>query len=246
VKRGKLYLGTSGWNYKHWIGPFYPATIKQSGELAYYAMQFRTVELNNSFYKLPKRELFERWKKETPKGFLFSVKASRYITHMKKLRDPKQSIDLIIHNAQGLGTKLGPILFQLPPRWNLNLERFALFLKSLPKGLRYTFEFRNETWNVPGVFELLKKFNCAYCIYELNGHLTPLKVTADFVYVRLHGPGGKYEGIYKKRTLKKWVDLLDKWRKTGKDVFLYFDNDQHGYAARNARELQAMTNKILS
>jgi uncharacterized protein YecE (DUF72 family) len=135
---------------------------------------------------------------------------------------------------------MGPILYQLPPGWKINTERFAEFLKSIPKGFRSTFEFRNATWYTPEVIQLLNKFNCAFCIYQLNGHQSPMEVTADFVYIRLHGPGGKYQGSYSESELQTWADRIRKWQAEGKDVFIYFDNDQAGYAAFNASYLRSI------
>lgn len=243
MQKQKLYIGTSGWHYKHWIGTFYPGDIKESRQFSYYLKDFSSVELNNPFYRLPSKETFTNWRLSVPEGFLFSVKASRYITHMKKLKDPKESVKQFFDHVKMLREKLGPILFQLPPRWKINKERLEEFLKVLPKKYRYVFEFRNTTWYEDEIFELLKKYNCAFCIYELNGHTTPLAVTADFVYIRLHGPGAKYKGSYSKTILKKWKQKCSEWLKQNKDVFIYFDNDQEGYAAFNAKELKAMSIK---
>jgi len=232
----KIYIGTSGWHYKHWLGSFYPPEIKTAGQLGYYIQNFKTVEINNSFYRLPTKETFINWKNAVPADFTFVVKASRYITHMKKLKDPAQSIANFMDNVIALGEKLGPILFQLPPGWKINTERLKEFLRKLPKGQRYVFEFRNDSWYHDDIYELLEKYNCAFCIYELDGHLTPLKVTADFVYIRLHGPGHKYQGSYSEQALAEWAEKCKEWNK-GKDVFVFFDNDENGYAAFNAKRL---------
>jgi uncharacterized protein YecE (DUF72 family) len=235
--KGHIYIGTSGWNYKHWIGTFYPADTKAAGQLPYYVTRMNTVELNNSFYHLPDRETFVNWKTNTPNDFIFTVKASRYITHMKKLKDPKEPLGVFLQHARGLGKKLGPILFQLPPGWKINYERLEAFIKILPKKRRFTFEFRNPTWYDPRVYALLRHYNVAFCIYELNGHRSPAEITADFVYIRLHGPGGKYQGRYTNRDLKNWSVKIQAWQDAGKDVYVYFDNDQAGYAAFNATTL---------
>ncbi len=195
-ENGTIYIGTSGWHYNHWKGNFYPAGVTAKHFTQYYLRFFRTVEINNSFYRLPSPETFATWKASVPDEFLFSVKASRYITHMKKLKDPQQSLAQFLGNAQALEEKLGPILFQLPPAWRLNLDRFRDFLKVLPPYHRYTFEFRDQSWYSPEVYALLQHHGHAFCIYDLGGHLSPLEVTADFVYVRLHGPEGKYDGSY--------------------------------------------------
>jgi uncharacterized protein YecE (DUF72 family) len=209
----------------------------------FYSQSFDTVELNNSFYKMPSLKAFETWRDQTPAGFIFSVKAGRYITHMKKLKDPAEPVQRFMDRVVGLGDKLGPILFQLPPGWNVNVERFHEFLKVLPRDLRYTFEFRNESWYCDEIYDLLREYNCAFCIYELAGHLTPIMVTGDFVYIRLHGPGEKYQGSYDEARLNKWQARVDEWRSSGKDVYIYFDNDQEGFAAFNAKQLKEMSEK---
>ncbi|MEH6309131.1 DUF72 domain-containing protein [Olivibacter sp. CPCC 100613] len=237
MKKGKIHIGTSGWHYKHWNGTFYPKETKDADQLNEYIKTFRTVELNNSFYRLPDTQTFINWKNKVPDDFLFSVKGSRYITHMKKLKVAEDAITELLDHAGHLEHKLGPILFQLPPKWELNSQRLSSFLEYLPKKYRYTFEFRNHSWYKQQVYDLLKKHHCAFCIYELAGHLSPLEETADFVYVRLHGPGDKYQGKYNKSTLKKWAERSKDWKEAGKDVFIYFDNDQLGYAAFNAQEL---------
>lgn len=238
MKKGKIYIGTSGWNYKHWKKNFYPEDIKQKDWLKFYSEKFDTVEINNSFYRLPEKKTFKNWKDTVSKNFVFSVKASRYITHMKKLKDPKESVSNFIDNSKSLKEKLGPILFQLPPNWKFNKKRFQNFLKKLSKKYNYTMEFRNSTWWNDDVFKLLKKNNIAFCIYELENTTTPKKITADFVYVRLHGPDGKYKGIYNKKALSYWAKLFNKWLSNKKDIFCYFDNDEKGFAAKNALQLK--------
>ena len=239
-RTGVIHIGTSGWHYKHWIGTFYPVNTKPKDQFEHYKKTFSTVELNNPFYRLPSLETFEGWKKSAPRGFLFSVKASRYITHMKKLHDTEKALQLFLKNARGLGKKLGPILFQLPPGWKVNLERFEAFLHTLPRRHRYVFEFRNATWYTDEMYGLLRKYNCAFCQYELSGHHSPAVVTANFVYVRLHGPGNKYQGSYNDKALEQWKHQIIEWSNEKRDVFIYFDNDQAGYAAFNAAKLQDM------
>jgi uncharacterized protein YecE (DUF72 family) len=235
---GKTIIGTSGWHYMHWVGKFYPENTRPKDFKDLYVKQFNTVELNSPFYHLPSAETFQSWKNSTPDSFIFSVKASRFITHMKKLKDPIQTFGNFIQNADHLEEKLGPILFQLPPKWNYNKERFEAFLDALPKNVyRYTFEFRNQTWYNEEVYELLEKHKVAYCIYELEYHQTPLNITADFIYIRLHGPEKKYSGNYSDEVLSSWAEKCIKWNADGKDVYIYFDNDQNAYAAFNALKL---------
>jgi len=236
----KIYIGTSGWSYKHWMGTFYPAGTRQKDRFAYYQKFFATVELNSPFYHLPPKETFEKWKNDVSPDFVYAVKASRYITHMKKLNDPSESLTRLLDNASGLDEKLSIILFQLPPNWEIDIERLKAFLEKLPKGNRYTFEFRNPTWYREEVYTLLKEHNCAFCIYELDGHISPIEVTANYVYIRLHGPGGKYQGSYSDAALHEWATRCKEWAAQGKDVYVYFDNDQEGYAAFNGIKLQEM------
>jgi uncharacterized protein YecE (DUF72 family) len=242
-KKGKIHIGTSGFHYKHWVGRFYPQGMKPEKFLPYYFKFFHTVELNNPFYRLPSRETFDKWRQGVPEDFIFSVKASRYITHIKKLKEPEESVFNFIEKADGLKEKLGPILFQLPPGWALNEERLISFIKILPPHYRYTFEFRNPTWYNEKVYHALKQKNIAFCIYELEYHLSPVITTADFVYIRLHGPETKYAGSYSENSLSEWADRCREWSEEGKDVYLYFDNDQLGYAAFNAMTLAEMLQK---
>jgi uncharacterized protein YecE (DUF72 family) len=240
TSRALVHIGTSGWHYKHWCGPFYPEKFAPSKMLRWYIQHFDTVEINNSFYRLPTSEALAGWCRETPPGFCFAVKASRYITHNRKLKDPEQSAEKFFTQVAQLGKRLGPILFQLPPGWKLNLERLEEFLDSLPERRRYVFEFRNPTWNVRPVYELLRRHNVAFCIFELAGFQSPLEITADFTYVRLHGPGGPYEGSYSERDLNMWSERIQHWRSQLKHIFFYFDNDQCGFAAQNALQLKRM------
>lgn len=231
-------IGTSGWHYKHWIGTYYPPKTAASKMLAYYYEQFDTVELNNTFYRLPTRTALENWRDSTPEGFCFAAKGSRFLTHMKKLKDPEQGLDRFFTAIDILEQKLGPILWQLPPNWALDVERLTHFLKALPTHHRYAFEFRNATWNVQEIYDLLARHRAGYCIYDLAGFQSPIEVTTDLVYVRLHGPGGKYQGSYSEGALAEWAHRVGKWRQEGRAVYVYFDNDQAGYAAHNALTLK--------
>lgn len=202
MKKGSIYIGTSGWKYKHWKGTFYPPGLKEKDELTYYLDFFNTVEINYSFYRQPSATNFSNWKIAVPDQFIFSVKANRYFTHLKKLNTDVATLSKFIDSVAHLEDRLGPILFQLPPKWKVNLERLKDFIQLLPSSFRYAFEFRNHTWYTDEVNQLLSNHNIAFCIYELAGHLSPLTVTADFVYIRLHGPGAKYEGSYQDKALK--------------------------------------------
>jgi len=234
-----LRIGTSGFHYKHWKGPFYPKECPTVKMLDFYIQHFDTVELNNSFYRLPEASAFDCWREATPQNFIFAVKASRYLTHNKKLKDPENALDNLLPRAAHLGAKLGPILFQLPPHWRVNPDRLTNLLEILPHDLRYAFEFRELSWINPEVDAILRKFNAAFCIYELAGYHSPLQITADFAYVRLHGPAlGKYQGSYGNEKLEAWARQIQTWSRELKAVYVYFDNDQAGYAAANALTLK--------
>lgn len=234
---GNAYIGTSGWSYKHWRGPFYPERLASKHWLDYYAQYFRSAEINNAFYRLPNASTLESWRETVPESFVFSVKASRYITHMKKLKDPAARVSTFLGRIDILGEKLGPILFQLPPNWHCNIERLQHFLAGLPAQRRYVLEPRDASWFDDAVYETLRDHGAAFCIYHLEGRLSPQPVTADFVYLRLHGPNGAYQGSYDTRTLGEWASKIEQWREQGLDVYCYFDNDECGYAARNAFDL---------
>ncbi len=236
-----ILIGTSGWNYDHWQGPFYPEDLANSKWLDFYSKTFSTVEVNNSFYQLPAEKTFKSWRENTPAGFTFAVKASRYITHMKKLKDPGEALTKFFKRVEILGDKMGPVLFQLPPRWKANPERLRAFIKLLSRDHRYTFEFRDNSWWHSEIFQILSDANAAFCIYELAGVISPREITADFIYIRLHGPGDKYQGQYDNRTLAGWTGAFANWIKKVNTIYCYFDNDQNGYAAQDAARLQEMT-----
>ncbi len=239
-----IRIGTSGWHYNHWKGTFYPEKLSAAKMLDYYIGKFDTVEINNSFYRLPLETTFEEWKNAVPKDFLFAVKASRYITHMKKLKNPETGFRKFFDRVVFLGRKLGPILFQLPPHWQSDPERLDCFLEYLPRELRYAFEVRDPSWFSDSVTAVLKKHNAAFCIYDFDRRLSPRTVTADFVYVRLHGPEGRYTGSYSQETLADWAQTFRSWSRQRKDVYCYFDNDQAGYAAKDALRLKALVSSV--
>ena len=239
-----IRIGTSGYHYKHWRGLFYPAGTKPAEYLNYYLNFFNTVEINNSFYRLPTAETFANWRQAVPPDFIYSVKASRFITHLKKLKDTQQALVDFIDHAAALEEKLGPILFQLPPRWNCDVARLAQFLQSLPAGLLYTFEFRNHTWYHEQVYDLLQQHQVAFCIYDLEQHQSPVVVTSNLVYIRLHGPIGKYNGSYSDEVLQNWAQAAYNWARESKTVYIYFDNDIGGHAVVDAQRLRAFVEAI--
>ena len=238
--KGVIHIGTSGWSYDHWVGPWYPEDLAAGDRLGFYADRFSSAEINNSFYNLPSEKTLRQWYDTVPKDFVFTAKASRYITHMKKLKDPADSIETFLSRIRVLDDKLGPILFQLPPTWGFDEERLEHFLKALPGDFRYAFEFRDHSWHNQAAYSLLEKHDAAFCIYDLAGFLSPREVTTDFVYLRLHGPSDKYQGRYDANTLSGWAGALSAWSRKDIDVYAYFDNDDSGYAALNAQELAAM------
>lgn len=236
---GKFYCGTSGWNYKHWREVFYPKGLPQSKWLAFYAEHFDTVEINNSFYHLPAKEVFQAWHDQSPQDFTFAVKASRYLTHMKKLKDPEEPLERILGNSSALGEKHGPVLYQLPPGWHVNLERLEGFLAQLPGNLRHVFEFRDDSWQTDAVFDLLRRYKAGYCI--MSAPDLPMKpiMTADFAYIRMHSGGGAAEGNYTDDSLRWWADQIRRFLAQG-DVYIYFNNDYKGFAIRNAEFLKGL------
>ena len=209
--------------------------------LALYLRDFDTVELNTTFYRLPDEESVRQWRAQTPRNFLFAAKGSRFITHMKKLKDPVEAVARYFERIQHLGPKLGPIVFQLPPFWKRNRERLAEFLAVLPSEYRYAFELREPSWHHDEVYDLLRQYNVAVCLFDIRKFETPEIITADFVYVRLHGPSEQaYQGSYDEATLKRWARSIRRWQKTLTGIYVYFDNDQAGYAVQDALRLKKM------
>jgi uncharacterized protein YecE (DUF72 family) len=239
---GTVHIGTSGWHYNHWRGPFYPEKLPASKMLGYYSGQFDTVELNNTFYRLPTENGLTTWRESTPKGFCFAAKGSRFITHMKKLKDPESAVEKYFDRVCQLGSKLGPIVFQLPPWWEADAARLQAFLDVLPHRRRYAFELRNSTWHTPEILRILHRRNVAFCIFEIAGFHSGFDITANFTYVRLHGPGGAYQGSYPAKTLQEWAARIREWQKHLRAIYIYFDNDQAGFAVRNALELKKLLN----
>ena len=240
-----IRIGTSGYHYKHWLGRYYPAGLKPAKMLEHYLQDFDTVELNNTFYQLPNESTFETWHDATPRSFLYAVKGSRFLTHMIKLKDAERGLVNFLPRAELLGPKLGPILWQLPPGWKVNVERLEEFLSLLPPEHRYTFELRNETWMTDAVYDVFRKFNAAFCIYELAGYMSPIELTADWTYIRLHGPTHfKYQGRYSDDQLAEWADRIRAWSRKLKAIYVYFDNDDSAYAVYNALTLKRMLGRL--
>jgi uncharacterized protein YecE (DUF72 family) len=234
------YVGTSGWNYKHWWnGEFYPKELKPAEWLEFFVQHFETVEINNSFYRLPSEAAFQNWRTRVPLHFKFSVKASRFLSHIKRLKDPEEPLALFFSRAKYLKNRLGPVLFQLPPGFKADLERLEIFLRALKthgigKKRRATLEVRDATWLVPPVFELLRKYCVALCFADWRDLHVTEPVTSDFIYLRRHyGPAGG--GNYGISELNRDVRQIRAWLKEGLDVYVYFNNDMGGHAIRNAK-----------
>jgi len=234
-----LWIGTSGWHYKDWLGRFYPPKTPAERFLEIYSHTFGTVELNGVFYRLPKPEMVKGWYERSPKGFLFAYKASRYLTHMKKLADPESALRLMFQRADLLREKLGPILYQLPPFFPQNLQRLKTFFKALPRGYAHVMEFRHPTWFTPAVYELLEKARVSLCLYDMQGEPSPQVLTGPLAYVRFHGTQGKYAGSYPAVALRTWARKIDAWRRS-RTAYAYFNNDAKGHAIQNALSLKEM------
>lgn len=236
--RQQIRVGCSGWQYKHWRNDFYPAGLAQSRWFAHYTTAFDTVEINNSFYRLPSAETFAKWRDQAPTRFLYAVKASRFLTHMKKLKDPEEPIDRLFSRMRALGRRLGPVLYQLPPGWKADAERFAYFLAALPRGIRHVVEFREPSWYGEEIRALLDRYKVAMCLHDMPGSATARERVGPFVYVRFHGASSKYGGGYSDERLRGWAEWLDTQRQQGCDVYAYFNNDVGGHAPRDAVTLR--------
>ncbi|MBI2875989.1 MAG: DUF72 domain-containing protein [Candidatus Tectomicrobia bacterium] len=234
-----IRIGTSGWVYKHWRGVFYPETLRQRDWFGYYAHAFDTVEINNSFYRLPSADAFDQWRRQAPPGFLYAVKASRFLTHLKKLKDPEEPLYRFFERAARLGATLGPVLYQLPPRWQVDLPRFEQFLAALPQGTLHVIEFRDASWLIEEVFRRMERHQVSHCIHDMSPLNVPLRATASPVYLRFHG-GPDHGGHYPLAALEAWARQIDDWREQGLDLFAYFNNDIGGYALENAKMLKRL------
>jgi len=238
-----LIVGTSGWQYRDWRGVLYPDGLPQRAWLERFAEQFPAVEVNNAFYRLPEKAVFERWREQTPAGFAVAVKVSRYLTHIKRLRDPAEPVARLTGRAEGLGERLGPYLLQLPPTLRSDPGLLDACLACFPAGVRVTVEPRHESWWTGEVRDVLRRRRAALCWADRLGRpATPLWVTADWGYVRLHQGTASPRPSYGRTALATWLDRIDGgWRGTADaDVFVFFNNDPGGAAVRNARTLCRM------
>jgi uncharacterized protein YecE (DUF72 family) len=235
IVKEQFRVGTSGYQYDHWRGLFYPQDLSKKNWFAYYAQRFDTVEINNTFYGLPSSETFDAWRTQAPAGFCYALKFSRYGSHVKRLKEPRATIKTFLQHARHLRELLGPILIQLPPNWDVNTDRLLGFLKGAPRSVRWSFEFRDPRWLCEEVFTILQSHNAALCIHDMiDNH--PRRITADWIYLRFHG--NHYSGGYASQALKVQARWIKQQLGEGKDVFAYFNNDAEGYALRNAAALR--------
>lgn len=240
AKRGEIRIGCSGWNYKHWHGLFYPDGLPQKRWFEHYAATFDTVEINNSFYRLPKAETFDKWREQAPDGFCYAVKANRFLTQAKKLKDCAEPLQRMMTPFRHLGDRLGPILFQLPPGFRINLERLDEFLTLAPKDVVNVFEFREKSWLTEEMLALLDRHGASFCVHDMPGSATPRWVAGPIAYVRFHGGEGKYWGRYSDERLLEWTDWIVEQAKDGRSVWCYFNNDIEAHAIHDALTLRSM------
>jgi len=234
----RYYIGTSGWHYDHWQDRFYPKTLTKAKWLEFYASHFTTVELNNSFYRLPSETAFATWHDSSSANFTFAVKVSRFITHIKRLRNSEEAVDNFISRAKILAEKLGPLLYQLPPNMHRNDEILESFLSTLPQGMKHVFEFRHQSWLEDKVFEILHKHNIGFCVFDMPSVSCPLVATADFAYIRFHGSTGLYFSCYSDEELADWAKRLANLARNLEAIYIYFNNDAEAFAVRNAITLR--------
>jgi uncharacterized protein YecE (DUF72 family) len=243
MRRAEIRIGCSGWQYAHWRGDFYPRDTPQDRWFEHYAARFDTVELNNSFYRLPEADAFAGWARRAPPGFVMAVKASRYLTHVRRLRDPAEPLDRLWSRARRLGDHLGPMLYQLPPRWHRNLERLAEFAEAIPAHRLQAVEFRDPDWYHAGTYAALERGGLALCLHDMPGSVSPRQPIGPFAYVRFHGSGEKYGGGYPGQALATWADRLVEWANEGMACYAYFNNDIGGHAVRDAARLRELVER---
>jgi uncharacterized protein YecE (DUF72 family) len=240
MPRSTIRIGCSGWNYRHWRGAFYPDGLPVKRWFDHYAARFDTVEINNSFYRLPKAETFARWRDQAPPGFRFAVKANRFLTQAKKLKDCAEPIARMMAPVRELGATLGPILYQLPPRFRANVERLDEFLTLLPRDLTHVFEFREESWHADEVLAVLERHGASFCSHDMPGMTVPRRAIGPIAYVRFHGGSGKYWGRYEEAALAAWREWMVEQAGSGRDVLAYFNNDIHADAIADALALKRL------
>jgi uncharacterized protein YecE (DUF72 family) len=239
----KVFIGTSGWFYDDWWGRFYPKNLPKGKALEFYSKTFDTVELNASFYHLPKKITFENWRKNTPTGFTFSVKGNRFITQNLKLSRPNKPVERFFKEVKGLEKKLEGVLWQLPPNFGKDLERLEEFLKILPKNTKNAFEFRHKSWLSADIYKSLEKHKAGWVIQSSKKWPAAEVITSNFIYLRFHGIGSLYSSDYSDKELKEWAEKINKWLKEGLDVYAYFNNDDNVNAVKNSLKLKELIKK---
>lgn len=250
---GVARVGCSGWHYKSWRGTVYPESLPPAAWLRAYSRRFCTVELNSTFYRLPAAETFASWRAQVPRGFLFSMKASRFLTHIKRLREADEPLARLLDRARPLGATLGPVLYQIPPRWFPDPDRLALFLAALPSRLaersgprlQHVLEMRDPRGYEPWVIDLLQEHGVTLCVHDMAGSESPLLTVGPIVYLRFHGYGAKYGGSYPGDVLEEWAGWLRRALATGRDAYVYFNNDINGYAVYDAERFRALADGLL-
>ena len=236
-----VLVGTSGWQYRDWRGRFYPTRLPQRAWLEHHAARWQTVEVNNSFYRLPAREVFEAWCERTPPDYVVTVKASRYLTHVKRLREPEEPVGRLMERVAGLGPRVGPVLVQLPPDLQIELERLDQTLRCFPTGTPVVVEPRHPSWWVPELRELLERHGAALCWADRGSEpVAPLWRTAGWGYLRLHAGGGEQVWPYARDVLARWADLLCQTWSDDEDVLVYTNNDPGGAALRDGVTLAGL------
>ncbi|MHC4519416.1 MAG: DUF72 domain-containing protein [Planctomycetota bacterium] len=236
----EIRIGTSGWHYDHWRGRFYPQGLPKNRWFEHYARHFDTVEINATFYRLPRESTVDKWRQQAPENFVYVVKANRYITHIKKLQDSAAEMLRFLAVIDLFDDTLGPVLYQLPPSLHKNLTLLAEFTTLLPPDRDAVFEFRHPSWYDAETFDLLRKRNVAFCIHDMTGIVSPRVLTADIIYVRFHGTAGRYAGNYTDRMLAAWADWLNDQRGKVRAIYAYFNNDIEGHAINNAKTLRQL------
>jgi uncharacterized protein YecE (DUF72 family) len=236
----KIHIGCSGWHYDHWRGLFYPTGLAKTQWLQFYARQFDTVELNSSFYHLPSEKTFANWRDSASDSFVFAVKVSRFVTHIKRLRNLGSAMDKFLTHAASLKEKLGPFLYQLPPNMKRSDELLRSFVSTLPPAHKHVFEFRHQSWIDYSIFRMLQEYQAGLCISDMPGLSCPVIATADFAYIRLHGSTTLYSSCYSNEALSLWASRITQLAREVKTVYIYFNNDAEAFAVSNALSLSKL------
>jgi uncharacterized protein YecE (DUF72 family) len=239
-----IRIGCSGWSYPHWRGQFFPENLPQAEWFARYAQVFDTVELNNTFYRLPEPTTVSQWHEQAPRDFIYAVKVSRYLTHMKKLKEPRQPLRQFVDRMRGLGSHLGPLLYQLPPNWHYDGDRLRDFLAQLPQDLVHVFEFRHQSWVNDEALALLEQHAASLCVHDMSGIDVPRVSVGRIAYVRFHGTGPRYSGGYPEPTLRSWGRWLIEQSAGGRPSFAYFNNDAGAHAVADAQTLRRAVERL--